>query len=202
MVFDLKLKQLAAIIISFGVMFAAHASAGTLDLSLPDSRFYAHDAKSFLLASNEVEASKVSANITATAPAAEFEPKLFSGSKVHQYLGVSTAVLAGLAFATHPHPTDPNAPRETNGTHAQLAKATVVMAAATIAAGVLSHWDDFSLEDGWSDPDNLHVLLGVTGAALMAYAVNESANSDVPVSHAAMAELGALGMVVAIKLTW
>ena len=93
-------------------------------------------------------------------------------------------------------------PRDVNGTHAQLAKATVAMAAATIVSGLITHWDDFSLEDGWSDPDNLHVLLGVTGAALMAYAVNKSANSSVPVSHAGIAELGALGMLVAIKLTW
>jgi hypothetical protein len=46
------------------------------------------------------------------------------------------------------------------------------------------------------------VLLGVAGAALMAYAVDKSMNSSVPVSHAGMAELGALGMLVAIKLTW
>lgn len=198
---DLKLKKLAAMI-CIGVMFAADASADTLNLALPESRFYAHDAKSFLLASSEVEASETSPNIITKPSSTEFEPKLFSGSKAHQYLGVSTAILAGAAFITHPHPTDPNAPRETNGTHAQLAKATVAMAAATVVAGVLSHWDDFSLEDGWSDPDNLHVLLGVSGAALMAYAVNESAKSDVPISHAGMAELGALGMIVAIKLTW
>jgi hypothetical protein len=183
------------------LLTAGQAVADSLNLTLPESKHFALDAKSFLLASNDVEVSKASANITATPVAAEFQPKLFSGSKVHQYLGVSTAVLAGAAFITHPHPTNPT-PRETNGTHAQLAKATIVAAAATIAAGVLSHWDDFSLEDGWTDPDNLHVLLGVTGAALMAYAVNQSANSDVPVDHARMAELGALGMVVAIKLTW
>jgi hypothetical protein len=45
-------------------------------------------------------------------------------------------------------------------------------------------------------------MFGVTGAALMAYAVNKSKNSSSPVSHAGIAELGALGMVVAIKLTW
>ncbi|MDP2804424.1 MAG: hypothetical protein Q8O24_00630 [Gallionellaceae bacterium] len=182
--------------------FLSQACAETFDLSLPEKRFYSQDAQSFLIAANDVETGKTVANITATPPAEEFKPKLFSGSKMHQYLGVSTAVLAGAAFITHPHPTDPNAPRETNGTHAQLAKATVVAAVATIAAGVLSHWDDFSLEDGWTDPDNLHVILGVTGAALMAYAVDKSANSSTAVEHAREAELGALGMIVAIKLTW
>jgi hypothetical protein len=95
-----------------------------------------------------------------------------------------------------------NTPRETNGTHAKLAKATVAMAAATIATGLIGHWNDFHLEDGITDPDNLHVLLGVTGAALMAYAVNKSMHSSTEVSHAGIAEMGALGMVAAIKITW
>jgi len=95
-----------------------------------------------------------------------------------------------------------SSPHQTNGTHAHLAKATVAMAAATIVTGVLAHWDDIHLGDGFADPDNLHVMLGVSGAALMAYAVNKSKNSSVPVSHAGIAELGALGMVAAIKITW
>jgi hypothetical protein len=77
------------------------------------------------------------------------------------------------------------------------------MALATVATGLYAHWDDFHLEDGWSDPDNLHVLLAATGAALMAYAIDKSMNqSEGQVSHAGMAELGAVGMVLAIKLTW
>lgn len=179
----------------------AYAAEPLLDLSLPQEREQVQAARPFLLAANDVENASVGRDSSAVTQEA-FEPKLFSGSKMHQYLGVGTAVFAAAAFMTHPHPTDPNAPRETNGTHAQLAKATVAMAAATVATGLYTHWDDFSMEDGWSDPDNLHVLLGATGAALMAYATVRSANSSVPVSHAAMSELGALGMVIAIKLTW
>jgi hypothetical protein len=89
-----------------------------------------------------------------------------------------------------------------NGRHATLAKATVAMAAATIATGLYAHWHDISLEEGLSDPDNLHVLLAGTGALLLAYAANMSANSSTPVNHAGIAEAGALGMVVAVKLTW
>lgn len=177
---------------------AGFAAEAPLNLALPAS--FAREGQSFMLAANDsVGNQTMSANVQKEAA---FEPKLLSPNKLHQYLGVSTALLAGAAFITHPHPSDPNAPRETNGTHAQLAKATVAMAAATVASGLLTHWDDFSTEDGWSDPDNLHVLLGVTGAALMAYAVTRSANSSTPISHAALSELGALGMVVAIKLTW
>lgn len=196
-----KLHRLLLALCLAGCSAAAHAAEPLLDLSLPQEREQVQAARPFLLAANDIESGQTKRD---SAPATQeaFEPKLFSGSKMHQYLGVGTAVFAAAAFMTHPHPTDPNAPRETNGTHAQLAKATVSMAAATVATGLYTHWDDFSMEDGWSDPDNLHVLLGATGAALMAYATVRSANSSVPVSHAAMSELGALGMVIAIKLTW
>jgi hypothetical protein len=143
----------------------------------------------------------------AEAKPAEFEPELFSGSKVHQYLGIATVGAAAATFLTHFHPcTGPNcgqpSPRQTHGTHANLGKATAVLAAATVISGLVSHWDDFATEDGLSDPDNLHVLLGASGAAMMAYAINKSMNSTTPVNHAALAELGALSMIIAIKLTW
>lgn len=138
-----------------------------------------------------------------------YEPPLLSASNAHLTLGIATILAAAATAATAPGdnecevgPCPPPPPRETNGTHAKLAKATIALAAATVTSGLLVHWDDFHLEDGFTDPDNLHVMLGVTGAALMAYAVNKSAHSSVPVSHAGMAELGALGMVAAIKMTW
>lgn len=141
-----------------------------------------------------------------TARANNFEPAPFSGGKLHQYLGIATVGAAAATFLSH-HDTCRetvclNQPRDTNGLHAQLGKATAALALATVASGLLTHWDDFSLEDGWKDPDNLHVLLGVSGAALMAYAINKSARSTVAVNHAGLAELGAASMVFAIKLTW
>jgi hypothetical protein len=78
----------------------------------------------------------------------------------------------------------------------------VNLAAATIITGLIYHWNDFSTEDGWTDPDNMHVMLGVAGALTMAYAVQKSRQSDVQVSHAFPAELGALAMAVGIRLTW
>lgn len=181
---------------------ASYAEGNVADIALPASDFYTQSVKSFVLAENDTGVVKTKNSSAAATPPAEFEPKMLSGSKVHQYLGVGTAVLAGLAFATHIHPVG-DVPREVNGTHGQLGKAAGIMALATVATGVCAHWDDFSVEDGWSDPDNLHVLLATAGAALMAYAVYQSASQTTgTVSHAGMAELGALGMVAAIKLTW
>lgn len=184
------------------------AQQATPDLSSP-AQVYVQQAGVMVLATNETDV-LVKQNNAAPVPKAnpEFEPPLWSGSNTHLYLGLATIVAAGLTAVTAPEEacehgcTGPQPARELNGTHAKFAKATVVLAAATITSGLLVHWDDFHLEDGFSDPDNLHVLLGMTGAALMAYAVNKSAASSVPVSHAGLAELGALGMIVAIKLTW
>jgi hypothetical protein len=185
------------------------AQENALDLSVP-SQTYVRNAGVILLAANEsdVLVKKANAPAAVAAPKQEFEPPLLSGSNTHFALGLATIAAAGLTAMTAPDEgcesncTGPQPPRETNGTHAKLAKATVALAAATIVSGLLVHWDDFHMEDGFTDPDNLHVLLGVTGAAMMAYAVNKSANSSTEVSHAGVAELGALGMVAAIKLTW
>lgn len=190
----------------FGVG-SAGAQESTVDFSSPAQAYVQH-AGSFMLAANEtsilVKSETQPAAVEAKTP---FEPPLLSGSNTHLGLGLATIVAAGLTAMTAPEGCEHNctatsAPRDVNGTHAKLAKATVALAAATIVSGALVHWDDFHLEDGITDPDNLHALLGITGAALMAYAVDKSAKSSVAVSHAGIAELGALGMVVAIKLTW
>ncbi len=203
-----RFRMLAAAALMLAWASAGQAQQDALDLSLP-AQTYVQNAGAFMLAANETDVlvKKQDAPAAAPAPRQEYEPPLLTGSNTHMVLGLATIVAAGLTAVTAPEGCEHNCPtplppREVNGTHAKLAKATVALAAATIATGLLVHWDDFHLEDGWSDPDNLHVLLGVTGAALMAYAVNKSKNSAVPVSHAGIAELGALGMVVAIKLTW
>ena len=162
-----------------------------------------------LLAANEGDAIPGQAGVTPAIPAAQFEPSWMSGRKAHQYLGIGTVLLAGLTAMSAPGegcesncPPNPP-PRETSGTtHTRLARATAAMAVATIVTGLVYHWDDFHLEDGFSDPDNQHVMLAGTGALMMLYAINKSAKSSVPTSHAGIAELGAVAMLVAIKLTW
>jgi hypothetical protein len=187
----------------------AFAAETKLDLSLPAGRYYNEAAKSILLAENDALDSHIKRNLSeAVTPAPEFEPKLFTSKKVHQYLGIGTLMLAGLTMMTAPGEgcearCNANQARPVNGTHAEFGKATAVMAIATVASGLIAHWDDVNVEDGWADPDNLHVMLGVTGAALLAYAVDKSMNvSSGQVSHAGMAELGALGMLIAVKLEW
>ena len=187
----------------------ALAQEPTFDLPLTSSA-YVKDYESFKLAAandSDMLVNK-SGSAAPAVGATPFEPPLITGNKVHKYLGLGTIVFAALTAMTAPDDgcesncAATTTPRQTNGTHAHLAEVTVAMAAAAIATGLIVHWDDFKLTDGITDPDNLHILLAVSGAALMAYAVNKSKNSTVPVSHAGIAEMGALGMVATIKITW
>lgn len=206
---NLAFSKLFAGLCLAGMSVASYAADSASNQPLPSiATPYTNDSKFYMLALNETGSTNASA--TSAAPKIEFEPAVFSGSNAHKYLGLGTIVLAGLSVVTAPGEgcegascsTTPQAPRETNGTHAKLGKATAAMAMAAVATGLTAHWDDFHFEDGFSDPDNLHALLGTAGALAMTYAVVKSAQSTTPVSHAGMAELGAVAMVVAIKLTW
>jgi len=188
---------------------AGAAQAQDIDLNLP-AQAYVQNAGPFMLAANETDVLvKKETTTVAAAPKEPYEPPLWSGSNAHMALGLATIVAAGLTGMTAPEEScehgcaTPAPPRDVNGTHAKLAYATVALATATIASGVITHWDDFHLEDGITDPDNLHVLLGVTGAAMMAVATANSAKVKTgTASHAGLAMAGAAGMIVAIKLTW
>lgn len=202
---SIKLKRTLASVCILAASGMAHAETAPLNLTMPASNA---SARPFMVASNDA-AANLPASVTRATPVAEFEPPMFSGDKLHQYLGLTTIALAGLAALTAPGEgceanCGPAQPRQVNGTHAKIAKAAGAMAAATIASGLIDHWDDFHLEDGFADPDNLHALLGTTGALAMMYAINKSAagTGTQPVSHAGIAELGAVAMVVAVKLTW
>jgi hypothetical protein len=209
-----KVRNIVASICLATLSGMVYADDTAVNLALPTAAsFYTRNlnSQSYLLAANEGDAVQGQAGVTPVTPAAKFEPPWMSGRKAHQYLGLGTVVLAGLTAMAAPSqgcdqncpPASQQPPRQTSGTtHTRLARATAAMAVATVMTGLLYHWDDFHLEDGWKDPDNQHVMLAGAGALLMLYAVEKSAHSTVPTSHAGIAELGAAAMVVAIKLTW
>lgn len=173
------------------------------------------NSRGYLIAANDAAAVPGGAgeiSVTPATPSPEFHSPWLTGRKAHQYLGLGTIALAGLTALAAPGgdgcelncpPVTQQPPRQTSGTtHTRLARATGAMAIATVVTGLIYHWDDFHLGDGFADPDNQHVALAGTGALLMLYAIDKSAHSAVPTSHAGIAELGALAMVVAVKLTW
>lgn len=171
---------------------------------------YIKDQESFKLAANDTgTADKKPSGAAPEIKKSEFEPALFSGSNMHKYLGFGTMVFAALTATNKPAENEcesascpPPEPRDTRSAHASYAKATVAFAAATVATGLLAHWDDFHLEDGITDPDNLHALLGTAGMLTMAYAVSKASDPWNSNGHAGKAIAGAAAMAVAIKITW
>jgi hypothetical protein len=188
----------------------AFAQDAAFDLPLASSA-YVKDQESFKLAAND-DAAALAMKSGSAAPEIRksgFEPATFSGSNAHKYLGLGTIVFAAMTGITAPEdnecetaPCPPPQPRETNGTHAKLARATVALAAATVVTGLAAHWDDVHFEDGITDPDNLHALLGTAGMLTMAYAVSKAADPYSSNGHAGKAIAGAALMAVAIKITW
>src|ERR1035437_8054955 len=101
---DKRLRQLVAVICLTALAGMASAAGSELDLTLPASKYYTEHTNSFMLAENESAESKSKTKNTleAVAPAAEFEPKLITGKKVHEYMGLGTLILAGLTMMTAP----------------------------------------------------------------------------------------------------
>ena len=186
-----------------GATLPTAASIYTYDASLIHSS--TDFSRPYLLAANDSDALPGQSNVAPAAPAAKFEPPLISGRKAHLYFGLGTVVLAALTAMSAPDSehNGANQPRATSGTtHTRLARATGVFAAATMATGLIYHWDDVQLEDGITDPDVMHATLAGAGGLMMLYAINKSMRSTTPTSHAGLAIAGAGAMVVAIKLTW
>ncbi|MBI4807823.1 MAG: hypothetical protein HY799_02575 [Nitrosomonadales bacterium] len=204
------IKSLGAAVCLAALSGTALAQEAAFDLPLTSSA-YVKDYESFKLAANDAEliSMKKSGSTAPEIRKSEFEPATFSGSNAHKYLGLGTIVFAALTGVTAPEDNEcetascpPPEPRETNGTHAKLARATVALAAATVVTGLVAHWDDFHLEDGITDPDNMHALLGTAGMLTMAYAVSKAADPYNSNGHAGKAIAGAVMMAAAIKITW
>jgi len=122
------------------------------------------------------------------------ESSWLTSSKVHKYLGIG-AVACGLV-------TGMTAPDSESGSgydlHKNSAYAAVALATGAVVTGLAYHWDDINLEYGSDDPDNIHFVLGTSGALLMLAAV-ASAPED---GHAGLGMAGLAAMAISIKMTW
>lgn len=118
-----------------------------------------------------------------------FEESWLTGSKAHQYLGLGALALVAVAAVS---------PKEEDSIHEYAATGATVLAAAAATTGFIYHWEDFDWSDGFSDPDNLHMLLAGLGTLAMMYAVSEAPE----VNHAGPGIAGGVAMAVAVKITW
>lgn len=203
---ECKYRNIVASICMAALSGMAYAGDTVQDIAIPSiTSPYTHGGKSYMLASNDAGAARKQASAARSGQAAEFEPPIFSGSNAHKYLGLGTlALVIATAIAPKPPEVEDRAPTQAeidaqkSSTHAKLGRAAAAMAAATVTTGLLAHWGDFHLEDGWTDPDNMHAMLGTAGALAMLYAVSKAPGGG----HAGMGLAGGVAMGVAVKLTW
>ena len=106
----------------------------------------------------------------------------------HKYLGYGTVVLAGVTAATN----------SDEDLHESVAYATAASAISTVLTGYLAHRDRFDTYDGLLSKDNLHIILGTVGAALLTTAVaiadegRESSHSGLGVAGGVLMTLGVI----------
>ncbi|OGS96196.1 MAG: hypothetical protein A3H31_09275 [Gallionellales bacterium RIFCSPLOWO2_02_FULL_57_47] len=201
-----RLKNIAASACLAAISGMVYADDTVQDIVIPSmASTYTGGSRSYMLALNDTGAVKEQAGATPAMQTAEFEPPMFSGSNAHKYLGLGTlALVVATAIAPKPAEIEDRAPTQAeldaqkSSTHAKLGRAAAALAAATVTTGLLAHWDDFHLEDGWTDPDNLHALLGTAGALAMLAAVSQAPEGG----HAGTGMAGGIAMGIAIKLTW
>jgi len=117
-----------------------------------------------------------------------YEERLVTANKLHKYLGIGSlgaAILTGIS------------PKEEDGPHEAFGKTAAALGIGAVITGLLFHWEDIDLSNGFSDPDNLHLALTTLGTLGMASAVSEA-----PAGHAGPGVGGAISMAIGIKMIW
>ncbi len=156
---------------------------------------------SMLLADNRAPSAPSSApNI----PDSAFKKPAVTANNAHMYLGLASLALGGLTAISAPDSADPDL---LNSVHYKAGKLAWQLGAAAIGTGLWTHWDDFHIEDGLFDRDNLHVILGTLGVIgyylAVKSAVDEYNNIGYPsTDHSSAGVLGGAAMITAIAITW
>jgi hypothetical protein len=105
----------------------------------------------------------------------------------HKYLGYSTIILAGATAAT-------NGDEEL---HETLAYVTAFSALSTVLTGYIEHSDRFDTSEGLFSKENIHIMSGVVGTALLVTAVAISDDGKES-SHSSFGIAGGLLMTFAV----
>lgn len=151
--------------------------------SLPDN-WNASSTAPLMLASADSNSMTTMANETGHT----YEERLITANKLHKYLGIGSlgaALITGVL------------PKEEDGPHEAFGKAAAALGVGAIITGLIFHWEDFDLSNGFSDPDNLHLALTTLGTLGFVTAVSEA-----PAGHAGPGLGGAVSMAIGIKMVW
>ena len=153
------------------------------DFSLPDN-WSSTSAAPLMLAS----ADNSSITTMATDTTNMYEERLITANKLHKYLGIGSLGAAILTGAM---------PKEEDGAHEAFGKTAAALGIGAVITGLIFHWEEIDLGNGFGDPDNLHLALTSLGALGMA-----SAASTAPEAHGGLGAAGAISMAIGIKMVW
>ncbi len=198
------IKYVMLVLWILGVAPSAHAEGSQYDTLTDLNLEITLQESDILLADNRVPTSTTSVpNI----PDSAFKKPVFTENDLHMYLGLGSMAMGILAAVSAGDAEgDPDL---LNTVHYTAAKASWQLGAAAVGTGLWAHWDDFHLEDGLLDRDNLHVILGTLGVIGYYLAVKQAVDdyNDPNVgwpneSHSNAGMLGGAAMLTAIVITW
>ncbi len=130
-----------------------------------------------------------------------------TGNELHKYLGLGSLLVGGLTMlsaggAEGGEGDEGGGENNYGGTgydiHRTLALSATALGLGAVATGFLFHGDDIGLENGLTDPDNLHMSLGLLGTLGYVSAVSAAPGE----SHAGSGTVGGISMLVAVKIAW
>ncbi|MDQ6977111.1 MAG: hypothetical protein Q9M75_03260 [Ghiorsea sp.] len=199
-------RPIAMLAMLFISITTASAQDTNNNILLADLNLNIGDIDTQLLLADNTVYSPSSRAATPNIPDSAFEKPMITANQTHMYLGLASMAFGALAGISAPDGYDPDL---LNTVHFKAAKASWQLGAAAIGTGLWTHWDDFHLEDGIFDRDNLHVLLGTLGVVGYYLAVKGAVdeyndpNIGYPSSdHASKGIFGGAAMITAIALTW
>ncbi len=160
-----------------------HAAIADDYFSLPD-QWSPNTTESLIL----VSADNTSMTTIATENKSAYKDRLITANKLHKYMGIGSLGAALLTTAT---------PKEEDGAHEALGQTAAALGIGAIITGLIFHWDDIDLGNGFSDPDNLHLALTTLGTLGFVAAVGEA-----PEGHVGSGIGGAVSMAIGIKMVW
>ncbi|MDX8382134.1 MAG: hypothetical protein R8M14_08500 [Ghiorsea sp.] len=195
-------RNIMAVALLFGGLTAAQAQEDKPYL-LSEFNISADAIDSSLLLADSRAPSRAGSTVP-NIPDSAFKKPVFTQNNLHMYLGLASLGFGALTAITAPDDPDPDL---LNSVHYKAAKASWQLGAAAIGTGLYSHWDDFHVEDGLFDRDNLHVILGTLGVVgyylAVKGAVDQYNNNGYPSSdHASKGIFGGAAMLTAIVITW
>lgn len=135
-----------------------------------------------------------------------YKTPLFSANKLHKYLGIGAVIMGGVTALSAPDGDNEGAPTTTpvdDDFHQAMALTATTMAVLATATGFLFHYEDLGLSNGLTDPDNMHMALGLLGTLGYLSAVGAAPeNGGDGGNHSTYGILGGASMLLAIKLEW